>query len=108
MTDITTTPTLTHSFVARLVAKPETSDEVAGFLAGAVELANQEAGTVVWFALRTDDTTFWVVDAFPSEYARQRHIAGPIAEALMANAERLFAAAPEIMPAEVLASKVPA
>ena len=57
----------TVAFVAKLTAKPETQDEVAAFLAGAVDLANQEAGTTVWFALRTDPTTFWIVDAFPGE-----------------------------------------
>lgn len=101
------TPTLTHAFVAKLVAKAETADEVAGFLAGAVQLANAEAGTVVWFALRTDDTTFWIVDAFPNADARQAHIEGPIAEALMANADRLLAEPPEILAADILASKVP-
>jgi quinol monooxygenase YgiN len=104
---MTSTPTLTVAFVARMVAKPDTADEVASFLAGAVDLANDEAGTIVWFALRTDPTTFWIVDAFPSDAERQAHINGPIAAALMANADRLLAAAPEILPADVLAAKVP-
>jgi quinol monooxygenase YgiN len=104
---MTSTPTLTVAFVARMLAKPDTADEVAGFLASAVDLANDEAGTIVWFALRTDATTFWIVDAFPSDADRQAHINGPIAAALMANADRLLAAAPEILPADVLAAKVP-
>ena len=99
--------TPTTALVVKLVAKPETRDEVAGFLAGAVDLANAEAGTTVWFALRTDDTTFWIVDAFPGATERQTHLDGPIAAALMQNAERLLAAPPEILPADVLASKVP-
>jgi len=68
--------TLTVAFVAKMVAKKETADEVGRFLADAVSLANQEAGTIVWFALRTDPTTFWIVDAFPSEADRQTHING--------------------------------
>jgi quinol monooxygenase YgiN len=99
--------TLTLAFVAKMVAKKETADEVGRFLADAVSLANQEAGTVVWFALRTDATTFWIVDAFASEADRQTHIKGPIAAALMANADRLLASPPEILPADILASKVP-
>jgi quinol monooxygenase YgiN len=99
--------TLTTAFVVKLVAKPETRDEVAGFLADAVELANAEPGTTVWFALRTDDSTFWIVDAFPGATERQAHLNGPIAAALMANADRLLATAPELLPADVLASKVP-
>lgn len=103
----TSTPMLTVAFVARLVAKSETADEVATFLASAVELANDEAGTIVWFALRSDATTFWIVDAFASEAGRQAHLEGPIAAALMANADRLLAEAPQILPAEILAAKVP-
>jgi quinol monooxygenase YgiN len=103
----TTTPTLTKSYVAKLVAQQETAEEVAAFLAAAVGLANDEAGTIVWFALRTDATTFWIVDAFHSDVERQKHINGPIAAALMSNAERLLAAPPEILAADVLAAKVP-
>lgn len=96
----------TVALVVKLTAKPEMRDEVAEFLAGAVELANAEPGTPVWFALRSDDTTFWIVDAFPGDAERQAHLDGPIAAALMANADRLLSAAPEIVSAEVLASKV--
>jgi quinol monooxygenase YgiN len=94
------------ALVVRIVAKDGTQKEVADFLGGAVELANAEAGTAVWFALRTDDRTFWIVDAFPGEAERQAHLDGPIAAALMANADRLLAEPPSISPAEVLASKV--
>ena len=99
------TPTV--SLVAKLVAKPEAAGEVRTFLADAVELANQEQGTTAWFALRTDTTTFWIVDAFPSDRERQAHLQGPIASALLANAERLLDGPPEILPAEVLAAKLP-
>lgn len=98
---------LNVAIVAKMVAKPETATEVGSFLAGAVDLANQEAGTIVWFALRTDETTFWIIDAFPTQAERQAHLDGPIAAALMENADRLLASPPELMPAEVLASKVP-
>jgi quinol monooxygenase YgiN len=97
----------TVAIVAKLVAKDETKDEVAEFLTGAVGLANAEAGTTVWFALRTDATTFWIVDAFPGDAERQAHLGGEIAKALMANADRLLAQPPELGMAEVLAAKVP-
>jgi quinol monooxygenase YgiN len=97
--------TVTKALVVKMIAKHDTTDEVAAFLTGALELANQEAGTVIWTALRTDDTTFWIVDAFPSDTERQTHLDGPIAAALMDNASRLLAAPPEILPADVLAAK---
>ena len=98
---------VTKALVVRMTARAETRDEVARFLAGAVDLANAEAGTTVWFALRTDDSTFWIVDAFPGEAERQAHLDGEIAKALLENAERLLTGAPEILPADVLAAKVP-
>ena len=96
----------TKAIVAKLVAKPDTADEVATFLTGALDLANAEAGTPVWFALRTDDVTFWIVDAFPGDAERQAHLGGPIAAALMEHADRLLVVPPEINAADVLASKV--
>jgi quinol monooxygenase YgiN len=100
-------PNLTLAFVAKLVSKDDTAAELGELLAGAVQMANDEAGTIVWFALQTDATTFWIVDAFASEDDRQAHINGRIAAALMANADRLLARPPEILPADVLAAKVP-
>jgi len=96
----------TKAIVAKLVARQETADEVATFLTGALDLANAEAGTTVWFALRTNPTTFWIVDAFPGEAERQAHLGGEIAKALMANAERLLAEPPELGMADVLAAKL--
>ena len=97
----------TVALVVKLVAKPDKADEVSTFLADALRLANQEQGTIAWFALRTDTTTFWIVDAFPSDGDRQAHLEGAIASSLLANAERLFDGPPEILPAEVLAAKLP-
>ena len=102
---MSTDPTV--ALVVRMQARPETREEVAQFLTGALELANAEAGTPVWFALRTDDTTFWIVDAFPGAAERQAHLDGPIAAALLQNADRLLATSPEILPADVLAAKLP-
>lgn len=93
------------ALVVRLEAKEETAAEVGEFLSGAVDLANQEVGTPVWFALQTAPTTFWIVDAFPGDEQRQAHLNGPIAAALMANADRLLSEPPSIQPADVLASK---
>lgn len=97
----------TVALVVKLVAKPDEADEVSTFLADAVRLANQEQGTIAWFALRTDATTFWIVDAFPSDAERQAHLEGPIASSLLENADRLLDGPPEILPAEVLAAKLP-
>jgi quinol monooxygenase YgiN len=96
---------ITKGFVVRLVAKDGMQQELADFLAGALPLADEEAGTPIWLALRTDDTTFWIVDVFPGDAERDAHINGPIAAALMENADRLLATGPEILTADVLGAK---
>jgi quinol monooxygenase YgiN len=95
------------ALVVKLNARPGLEEEVAGFLQGAVDLADAEPGTTAWFALRTDRSTFWIVDAFPSDAERTAHLDGPIAAALMKNADRLLASPPEIGRADVLAAKLP-
>jgi quinol monooxygenase YgiN len=94
-----------YAFVARIEAKPEKAADVAALLTGALPLAEAETGTVNWYAAQTSATTFWIFDTFGSEDARQAHINGEIAAALMANANELLASPPEILPADVLAAK---
>jgi quinol monooxygenase YgiN len=91
----------------RLEAKPGKEEAVASFVAGALGLANQEAQTIVWFALRLGPSTFGIFDAFPSEAGRAAHLGGPIAAALMAKASELLSEPPKIERVDVLASKVP-
>jgi quinol monooxygenase YgiN len=93
-----------YAFVARIEAKPERAEEVQKLLTGALPLAQAEAGTVDWYAVRTSPTTFWIFDTFGSEDARQAHLNGQIAAALTANADELLARPPEILPADVLAA----
>jgi quinol monooxygenase YgiN len=93
---------------ARLEAKPGKEKEVAEFLNQGLALANQEATTLMWFALRLGPTTFAIFDTFADEAGRQRHLNGPIAQALMAKASELLAAPPVIEPLEVLGAKLPA
>lgn len=98
-------PTL--SLFVRLEAKPGKEEEVAAFLAQGLSLAKQEATTPVWFALRLNRSTFAIFDAFRNEGARQNHLNGPIAKALMAQAPNLFTQSPVIEPMEVLGAKLP-
>ena|ERR1051325_9527628 len=89
----------------RLEAKPGKEEEVAAFLKQALEMANQEATTPVWFALRLGPSTFAVSDAFADESGRQTHLNGPIAKALMAHAPDLLAVPPVIEKTEILGAK---
>jgi quinol monooxygenase YgiN len=91
----------------RLEAKPGKADALQSFLEGGLALANDEAETPVWFALRFTPTTFGIFDAFADEHGRQAHLNGPIAAALMAHADELLAEPPSIEKLDVLAAKLP-
>jgi quinol monooxygenase YgiN len=95
------------ALLVRLEAKPGMEAAVAEFLAGALPLANQESATPVWFALRLGPSTFGIFDAFADSAAREAHLAGPIAAALMANAAKMLSAPPQIEHVDVLAVKLP-
>jgi len=90
----------------RLQAKPGKEADVARFLESGLALANQEATTTVWFALRLGPATFGIFDAFADEAGRKAHLGGPIAAALMAKASELLAEAPKIEQVDVLGAKI--
>jgi len=99
---------LALALFVRLEAKPGKENEVAAFLEQGLQLANQEATTPLWFALRLGPSTFAIFDAFRDEAGRQAHLSGPIAKALMANAPDLLASPPVIERLDVLGAKLPA
>jgi quinol monooxygenase YgiN len=98
---------LTVSLFVRLEAKPGKEADLAAFLMQGLELAQQETTTPIWFALRFGPSTFAIFDAFSDETGRQAHLAGPIAQALMAQAPKLLASPPVIERVDVLGAKLP-
>jgi quinol monooxygenase YgiN len=95
------------ALLVRLEAKPGKEADVACFLESGLTLANQEATTPIWFALRLGPLTFGIFDAFADEAGRTAHLAGPIAAALMAKAPELLAKVPQIEHVDVLGAKIP-
>ncbi len=95
------------ALLVRLEAKAGKENEVVKFLETGLALANQEATTPLWFALRLGPSTFGVFDAFADESGRQAHLNGPIAQALMAKAPELFDKPPAIEQIDVLGTKLP-
>jgi hypothetical protein len=94
-----------HALFVRLEAKPGKEQAVADFLAAGLEMTNREATTPIWFALKLSPTTFGVFDAFASEEDRQAHLAGDMANALMAQVDEMLASPPSVEPIDVLAMK---
>jgi quinol monooxygenase YgiN len=90
-----------------LEAKPGKENELAEFLRSAQTLAEREAGTVTWYAMRLGGPKFGIFDTFGDEKGREAHLNGEIAKALGARAQELFAKEPAVHKLELLAAKVP-
>ncbi|GEO14388.1 putative quinol monooxygenase [Microvirga aerophila] len=88
-----------------LEAKAGREEEAAEFLRSALPLVEDEPGTTTWYAVRFDHNTFTIFDAFPDEAARDAHLAGKVAVALIQRAPDLFVDPPEIQRLEILAYK---
>jgi quinol monooxygenase YgiN len=102
-------PIATHhvALFVEIEARPGKESEVESFLVEALPIVVDEPGTAVWYALRLAPTSFAIFDAFADDAARQRHLAGRVAAALMARAPDLLARAPTIRTVDVLAEKLP-
>jgi quinol monooxygenase YgiN len=94
--------------LVRLEAKSGKDAEVEQLLQSALSLVRQEAATTAWFALRFGRSEYGIFDVFPDDAGREAHLSGPVAKALMEQADVLFAEPPRIQKLDVLASKLPA
>jgi quinol monooxygenase YgiN len=93
------------ALLATLVAKPGKEQELSAFLKSALPLAQNETGTIRWYALQLTPATFGIFDTFEGEEGRDAHLNGPIAKALMEKASELLAKDPVIEKVALLAVK---
>jgi quinol monooxygenase YgiN len=98
---------VTVGLLVRLAARPGKELELEQFLRSALPLVRSEPGTTAWFALKFGPFSFGIFDAFPHDGARQAHLAGRVAAALMERAADLLAEDPDIEQVDTLASKLP-
>jgi quinol monooxygenase YgiN len=98
---------VTTGLIVRLEARAGKEEDLATFLVRALPLVADEPETVAWLAVRSDVSSFAIVDAFPGEAGRQAHLAGAVAAALAERAGELLSAPPEIQKVDVLAAKLP-
>jgi quinol monooxygenase YgiN len=93
------------ALLALLTAKPGKEHELEQFLKSAQHLAEREAGTAAWYAVKLGPNRFGIFDTFRDEAGRKAHLNGEIAKALFAKADELLAEAPQIELLEILAEK---
>jgi len=75
------------------------------FLVRAREIAMSEPGTLAWYAVRANRNHFAVLALFTDEAARDAHMNGEIAGHLKEHGPEVMVHLPEIVFADVLASK---
>ena len=91
--------------LATLEAKPGKEKELEDFLKSGSKLAEDEAKTITWYAIKMNNTTFGIFDSFEDEDGRSAHLNGEIAKALMQKAPELLAKDPKIEKIDILAVK---
>ena len=87
-----------------LEARAGKETDAEAFLKSAQPLAQDEAGTLKWYAIKLGPGKFGIFDTFANEADRNAHLSGRIAKALGALASELFAAPPQVEKVEVLAT----
>jgi quinol monooxygenase YgiN len=98
--------TVTVALWVKLDAKPGKEGDLETFLRSALPLVQEEPATLVWFAIRLGPSSFGIFDAFPDDAARQAHLSGKVAAALMAKAPELLVSSPSIEKVDLLAAKL--
>jgi quinol monooxygenase YgiN len=98
--------TVTVALWVKLDAKPGKEGDLETFLRSALPLVQEEPATFAWFAIRLGPSSFGIFDAFPDDAARQAHLSGKVAAALMAKAPELLASSPSIEKVDLLAAKL--
>ncbi len=97
-----------RGLLVRLEAKPGHDEGVETFLKSALPLLLHEPGTKAWFALRFGRSEYGIFDVFADDAARDAHLNGEVARALIAQSDMLFARQPQIQKLEILSDKLPA
>ena len=90
---------------AQLEAKPGKEKEVEDFLKSAQPLAEREAATLSWYAIKLGPGKYGIFDTFADEDGRNAHLNGEIAKALFSKAKDLFSKTPDVAKPEILAVK---
>jgi quinol monooxygenase YgiN len=97
----------TRGLLVRCEVMPGKDAEVEAFLASAVPAVRAEHGTTAWFAIRFGRSEYGIFDVFPDDAARDAHLTGAVASALMQRSSALFTQPPHIMRLDVIAEKMP-
>jgi hypothetical protein len=69
------------------------------------QFAEDEAGTITWYAFQIDDLTYGIYDTFLSHEGREDHIHGQIVKSLRTLQHDMLESPPDIRPLDLLSVK---
>ena len=98
---------VTVALIVRIEVKPGKEIAFEQVLRDALPIIEAEPNTTTWFALKFGPSSFGVFDAFPDESGRREHLAGKLAQDLVARAEEMMTRPPSIEQTDVIAAKLP-
>jgi quinol monooxygenase YgiN len=97
-----------YGLFVRFDAKPGKEEDVDRLLRDALDIVQQEEpSTTTWFALQFGPSSFGIFDTFQDPDAREDHLGGKIAAALMESAPELLVGPPTIETIDILYAKRP-
>ena len=97
--------TVAKALHIHLEARPGREEDVERLQHEILYHVDREPRTGPWYGVRYTDRTFGIFEAFPDEAARDAHLAGPGARALMERSNDVLAAPARIEKLDVLMSK---
>jgi quinol monooxygenase YgiN len=98
---------ITKALLARFESRAGSDSEITRFLLSAPSMVQKEAATTAWFAVRFGRGEFGIFDVFPDEAGMIAHLRGPVACALMSEADYMLAGMPRLGQLDVLAHRLP-
>ena len=93
-----------NRIVSQARARSGKEADAEAFLKSPQPLAQDEQGTLKWYAIKLGPGKFGIFDTFANEAGRNAHLTGEMAKALAARASELFAVPPQVEKVEVLAN----
>jgi quinol monooxygenase YgiN len=98
---------ITKALLARFEARGGSDGDITQFLMSAPPMVQKEKATTAWFAVRFGRGEYGIFDVFADEDGMIEHLRGPVATALIGEADYMLAGMPRLGQLDVLAHRLP-
>ena len=98
---------ITKALLTRFESRGGSDSDITQFLMSAPPMVRKEQATAAWFAVRFGRGEFGIFDVFADEAGMIEHLRGPVASALIGEADYMLAGMPRLGQLDVLAHRLP-